>query len=71
MRLFGGWMQHPRVRRWTAAFARMARNPIVGLSVAGVIACQVRGIRVRIEQLVGEDDDAVRVSPARVCRHSR
>ncbi|HXT08252.1 MAG TPA: trehalose-6-phosphate synthase [Roseiarcus sp.] len=34
---FGAWLRHPRVRRWNASFLRMAKNPIVGLSLAGVI----------------------------------
>ena len=34
---FGAWLRHPRVRRWNASFLRMASNPIVGLSLAGVI----------------------------------
>ena len=33
----GDWLRHPRVRRWTASFLRTARNPIVGLSLVGVI----------------------------------
>ena len=32
-----GSLRHPRVRRWNASFMRMAKNPIVGLSLAGVI----------------------------------
>jgi len=34
---FDAWLRHPRVRRWKASFLRMAGNPIVGLSLAGVI----------------------------------